>query len=119
MSKGPRVPGACPLPSRSFQRFWMNIRWRDCGFGVLLAVLLASFASLAWAQSDVVSEINVKGTGAFPPTRSERAFLRKRETFTTLRPWNETSTLCGTRATSRTSSSRAKKRQRDGGSSCR
>ena len=66
MSKRACVPGAAFVPSSSFQRFWRKIGARAVGFGCLLATLLFIGAGVAWAQNDVISEINVTGNRRIP-----------------------------------------------------
>ena len=67
MSKGASVPGAPVVPSRSFQRFW----WKVAGIVPRCCIVLAAFfllgaANLAWAQTDVISEITVTGNRRIP-----------------------------------------------------
>jgi len=66
VSKRACVPGAAFVPSSSFQRFWRKIGARAVGFGCLLATLLFIGAGVAWAQNDVISEINVTGNRRIP-----------------------------------------------------
>ena len=54
------------MPSRSFQRIWRGRGWRACGFIMLLAVLVMAAASMANAQNDLISEINVTGNRRIP-----------------------------------------------------
>jgi outer membrane protein insertion porin family len=65
--KGARVTGASPGASRSFQRFSRSgnplRRWV---VGFLLIVLSVLGSSLAWGQTDVVSEISVTGNRRIP-----------------------------------------------------
>ncbi len=67
MPKGARVTGASPGASRSFQRFSRSgnplRRWV---VGFLLIVLSVLGSSLAWGQTDVVSEISVTGNRRIP-----------------------------------------------------
>ena len=54
------------MPSHSFQRFWMKISCRLCGLLLVFATLLAGATSLASAQTEVISEINVTGNRRIP-----------------------------------------------------
>ena len=54
------------MPSRSFQRSWMRVAGRALGLWLVLAALLLAIAGSAWAQNDVVSEINVTGNRRIP-----------------------------------------------------
>jgi outer membrane protein insertion porin family len=61
--RGPGPPGAAALPSSSFSRLWrrfLHIAW---ALGILLAL---SAPTLSWAQSDVISEIDVTGNRRIP-----------------------------------------------------
>jgi outer membrane protein insertion porin family len=58
------VPGRALAPSHSFQRLWLRIGRRALGM-VVLALFLAA-ASVAWAQTDVISEIDVTGNRRIP-----------------------------------------------------
>jgi outer membrane protein insertion porin family len=64
--KGPCVRGAVTVPSSSFQRLWPRVGRGASGFFWMLAVLLLATASLTWAQTDVISEINVSGNRRIP-----------------------------------------------------
>ena len=66
MPKGPCVRGAVTVPSSSFQRLWPRVGRGASRFFWMLAVLLLATASLTWAQTDVVSEINVSGNRRIP-----------------------------------------------------
>ncbi len=54
------------VPTPSFQRPWVRVAQRCCGFWLALATILFGVAGLAWAQSDVVSEITVTGNRRIP-----------------------------------------------------
>jgi len=54
-----------PVPSPLFQRACLRTRRGARGLWILVAILVAA-ASLSWAQTDVVSEINVTGNRRIP-----------------------------------------------------
>ena len=63
-----RSAEAAPLPSRSFQRSWLEHAVARCGFGALLAAASVpdDGKPRLWAQNDVISEINVTGNRRIP-----------------------------------------------------
>jgi outer membrane protein insertion porin family len=64
--KGPCVTGASSVPSHSFQRFWRRTGRRAGAFAAALTLLLVAAASLAWGQTDVISEIIPTGNRRIP-----------------------------------------------------
>jgi outer membrane protein insertion porin family len=54
------------VPTPSFQRSWVRLAQRCCGFWLALATILFGVAGLASAQTDVVSEITVTGNRRIP-----------------------------------------------------
>ena len=62
MPERPRAGANVSAPSRSFQRSW---RYAN-RFWIALALLLLASGTLAWAQNDLVSEINVSGNRRIP-----------------------------------------------------
>jgi outer membrane protein insertion porin family len=54
------------VPSPSFQRFWIQVLGRTCGGWLMLAAMVFAVAGVAWAQTDVVSEISVTGNRRIP-----------------------------------------------------
>jgi outer membrane protein insertion porin family len=76
------VPGAAPAPCHSFQRFWQLLT--RGGFGLGMAALLIACASLASAQTDVISEINVTGNRRIPAeTIKARIFSKPGDIYDT------------------------------------
>ena len=66
MPSGACVPRRAVVPTRSFQRPWVRLAQRFCGFWLALATILFGVAGLASAQTDVVSEITVTGNRRIP-----------------------------------------------------
>ena len=66
MPSGACVPGGALVPTRSFQRSWVRVAQRYCGFWLALATIVFGVAGLASAQTDVVSEITVTGNRRIP-----------------------------------------------------
>ena len=66
MPSGACVPGAAAVPSHSFQRFWIRVLGRTCGGWLMLAAMVFVVAGVAWAQTDVISEIPVTGNRRIP-----------------------------------------------------
>ena len=65
MPQGPRFCRVWCGPSPSFQRFWKQLG-KAFGWFVALTLLVLGGASLASAQTDVISEINVTGNRRIP-----------------------------------------------------
>ena len=65
MPQGPRFWRVWCGPSPSFQRFWKQLG-KAFGWFVALTLLVLGGASLASAQTDVISEINVTGNRRIP-----------------------------------------------------
>jgi outer membrane protein insertion porin family len=63
---GACVPGGALVPTPSFQRSWVRVAQRYCGFWLALATIVFGVAGLASAQTDVVSEITVTGNRRIP-----------------------------------------------------
>jgi len=55
--------GAVPTPSPSFARLCRRMKRSGWALGILLAIFLAS---AGWAQTDVISEIDVQGNRRIP-----------------------------------------------------
>ena len=84
MPKGPCVVRAATVPSRSFQRLWLRLRWRVVALCGVLATLLLATASPTWAQTDVISEINVSGNRRIPKdTILARVFTKPGDIYDT------------------------------------
>ncbi|MFL6443701.1 MAG: outer membrane protein assembly factor BamA [Candidatus Sulfotelmatobacter sp.] len=66
MPSGACVPGGALVPTPSFQRSWVRVAQRYCGFWLALATIVFGVAGLASAQTDVVSEITVTGNRRIP-----------------------------------------------------
>ena len=66
MPSGACVPGGALVPTHSFQRSWVQVAQRYCGFWLALATIVFGVAGLASAQTDVVSEITVTGNRRIP-----------------------------------------------------
>ena len=66
MPSGACVPGGAVVPTHSFQRSWVGVAQRCCGFWLAFATILFGVAGLASAQTDVVSEITVTGNRRIP-----------------------------------------------------
>jgi outer membrane protein insertion porin family len=64
--KGPCVLRAVSVPSSSFQRPWPRARWHGRALFWVVATFLLAAASLTWAQTDVISDINVSGNRRIP-----------------------------------------------------
>src|ERR1035438_8027111 len=80
--KGPCAVRAVSVPSSSFQRPWPGVGWRVPAFCWLLAACLLATASLTWAQTDVVSEINVSGNRRIPAdTIKARIFTKSGDIY--------------------------------------
>jgi len=80
--KRPRVPGAASVPSSSFQRPWPRVGWSLLAGCLALATFLVATASLTWAQSDLVSEINVSGNRRIPAeTIKARVFTKPGDVY--------------------------------------
>ncbi len=60
---GCRPSGATQAPSPSFGRLCRRIKRFGWAFGIVLAIFLAS---ASWAQTDVISEIDVQGNRRIP-----------------------------------------------------
>ncbi len=65
MSKRACVASAISVPSYSFLRFWRGA-WRRGAGWLILGILLFATGGEVWAQSDVISEINVIGNRRIP-----------------------------------------------------
>jgi outer membrane protein insertion porin family len=61
-----RAAGAVSLPSPLFQRFWRRAQWLVRALALLLAAFLLVTGTLARAQNDVISEIDVSGNRRIP-----------------------------------------------------
>ena len=84
MPKGPCVVRAATVPSSSFQRLWLRVRWRVVALCGVLATLLLATASPTWAQTDVISEINVSGNRRIPAdTIRARIFTKPGDIYDT------------------------------------
>ena len=60
-------PGAAmPEPSPLFQRAWLSARGSAGKFPIIVALVLLGTASLCWAQTEIVTEINVTGNRRIP-----------------------------------------------------
>ena len=66
MPMGACVPGAVVVPTPSFQAVWARVARQCSGCGLALAAIFFAIAGLAWAQTDVVSEITVTGNRRIP-----------------------------------------------------
>ena len=93
------------MPSSSFQRLWPRVGRRvPAASAGLLAAVAGDAPSSAWAQNDVISEINVSGNRRIPAdTIKARIFTKPGDVYDAAAS-NATSTPCGTPVTSKTSS---------------
>src|SRR5258708_9940875 len=65
------------MPSLSFHGLWRGTSKRVLAFWTIMAMLLLCAASLTWAQSDIVSEIDVSGNRRIPvETIKARVFTK-------------------------------------------
>lgn len=72
------------MPSRSFQRIWRQRAWRACGFLVVIGMLLMGAGGRAFAQNDVISDINVTGNRRIPAeTIKARIFTKPGDIYDT------------------------------------
>ena len=81
MPKRACVASAAWVPSSSFQRIWPKRSARACAWGAILAFLLLA-VSFAWAQNDVISEIDVTGNRRIPAdTIKARIFTKPGDVY--------------------------------------
>jgi outer membrane protein insertion porin family len=70
------------VPSHSFQRFWMRFGSRNFASLAVLFTILLGAGSLLFAQSDVISEINVTGNRRIPAdTIRSRIFTKAGDVY--------------------------------------
>jgi outer membrane protein insertion porin family len=78
----PGVSGASSLTSPLFQWAWVRAGVRLLGLCGMLAAILMAGSAVVWAQSDVVSEINVTGNRRIPKdTILARVFTKKGDIY--------------------------------------
>ena len=86
------------------------------GLGLALGFALTLLsASAIWAQSDVISEINVQGNRRIPAETVKARIFTHPGTFMIPPPWSVISTRCGTPGISRISALAGNRLQKDGG----
>jgi cell division septal protein FtsQ len=89
---------AASVPSPSFQRPWPRVGRSLSGVMTLVALLAMLLIAVgqAWAQSDVISEINVSGNRRIPAeTIKARIFVKPGDIYDSSAL--ETSRSCGSR----------------------